>query len=120
MKTFPRILVLFLLQSVFSSAKARMVTYSGHLLFSSYSANVPASESEQEIAFTILEASTVHFKFENKFDYKIANNNRRVLERRKIYTLTKTINTNNSPNGIHLIQKKWLSKTGRKKYKTVR
>ena len=105
MKTFPKILVLFLLQSVFSSAKARMGTYSGHVLFSSYSANVPASESEQKIAFTILEASTVHFKFENKFDYKIANNNRRVLERRKIYTLTKTINSNNSPNGIHLIQK---------------
>jgi hypothetical protein len=120
MKTLPKSPVLFLEQSVFSRAKARMVTYSGSVLFSSYSANIPASESGLEIAFTILESSTVPVKFENNFAYKIANNNRRVLQRRKIFTLTKLINSNNCPNGIDLIQKKWLSKTGRKKYKTVR
>ena len=81
-----------------------MITYSEPVLFSSYSASIPYSETEPEIAFTVLEASTIEYKFENNFDYQIADFTRRVLLRRKILTLTKTININNNPNGIYLIQ----------------
>jgi hypothetical protein len=104
MKILPKNLVIFLLLSLFSSAKARSITYSEPLLFSSYSASIPYSDTLPEIAFTALEESAIQYKFENNFDYQIADFNRRILPGRKIFILPQTININNNLKENYLLQ----------------
>ena len=67
MKILPKILVLFLLQAIFSSAKAQVVTSSRPELFSSYSAKIQAPVMELERVFTVLGGSEIELNFGNKF-----------------------------------------------------
>lgn len=69
MKTISKLFVLCLLLTISFNTQAQVVTSSRPELFTSFSANIPASISELDKAFAAVPGSSIQFNFANKFSF---------------------------------------------------